>query len=205
MGLIELFRRDPEAVRLLAFLGNPGRKHEGSRHNVGWRVGERLLAANPGSSPRRRFNGRLALREIDGEAIGLLFPHTYMNASGKSVRAALNGLGLEADRLVVIHDDLDLAFANLRIRFGGSTGGHRGLTSIIAAVGTDRFLRLKLGIGRPPPGRDPADYVLGRFTNSQEPAVKRMIEAAQAALVSVGNMTAQELMNEFNRSWADPR
>ena len=204
MRLAEIFRRGPRPMRLLVFLGNPGRRHAGSRHNVGWRVGRRLLASHPGSGPQRRFHGRMAVREIGGEATAVLFPHTYMNASGKSVRAALSGLDLEADRMVVIHDDLDLAFASLRVRFGGSAGGHRGLRSIIAAVGSDRFLRLKLGIGRPPAGRDPADYVLDKFARSQEPAVERMVEAALEALAQAGELTPQEMMNRFNRSWADP-
>ena len=205
MGLADLFRRGPLAARLFVFLGNPGRKHARSRHNVGWRAGRALLSAHPGPEPDRRYHGRLALREIAGEPVALLFPQTFMNASGKSVRAALGGLRLEPDRLAVIYDDLDLAFASLRIRSGGSAGGHRGVRSIIAAIGTDRFLRLKLGIGRPPPGRDPAEYVLERFSKSQEPAVERMLEAAVSALADVGSLDSQQLMNRFNRSWADPR
>lgn len=203
MGIADLFRRGPDPERLLVFLGNPGRMHAGARHNIGWRVGRRLLSDNPGPNPSRRYRGRFSVREIGGEPFGLLFPHTYMNASGKSVRAALEGLGLETGRLAVVYDDMDLAFASLRVRFGGSAGGHRGLSSIIAAVGTDQFLRIKLGIGRPPPGRDPAEYVLESFTRAQKPAVERMVGSAVAALSQVGAMTPEQLMNQFNRNWAD--
>ena len=204
MGLADLFRREANPDRLLVFLGNPGAKHSGARHNIGWRVGEKILAEHPGPGTRRRYRGRLAVRDVAGAQTGILFPHTYMNSSGGSVRAALSGLGLEPDQMVVIHDDMDLAFASLRVRFGGSSGGHRGLTSIIGAVGTDRFMRLKLGIGRPPAGREPADYVLQEFARRELPAVERLVEAAAAALGSVGRMSREQLMNEYNRSWADP-
>lgn len=188
----------------MVFLGNPGREHAGGRHNVGWRVGRAMLAANPGPDPQRRYRGRLAVRDVGGEATGLLFPHTFMNTSGKSVRSALEGLGLAADRLVVVHDDMDLGFARLRVRFGGSAGGHRGIDSIIAAVGTGQFLRFKLGIGRPPPGLDPADFVLQGFSRSQKPAVERLVAAAVEGLSQVGAMTHEQLMNRFNRDWAEP-
>jgi PTH1 family peptidyl-tRNA hydrolase len=204
MGLGELLRRRPGPERLLVFLGNPGREHAGGRHNIGWRVGRGMLAANPGPGPQRRYRGRLAVREIGGEPTGLLFPHTFMNTSGKSVRAALVGLDLAADQLVVVHDDMDLGFARLRVRFGGSAGGHRGIDSIIAAVGTGQFLRFKLGIGRPPPGLDPAEYVLQGFSRSQKPAVERMVSAALEGLSQVGLLNHEQLMNRFNRDWADP-
>ena len=205
MGLGDLFRRQPDPERLLVFLGNPGRKHAGGRHNIGWRVGRRMLSDIPGAKPRRRYRGQYAVREIGGDVTGFLFPHTYMNASGNSVRSALEGLGLETDRLVVVHDDMDLGFASLRIRFGGSAGGHRGIRSIIGAVGTEKFLRFKLGLGRPPPGLDPAEYVLQGFTRSQKPAVDRMVAAAQEGLSQVGELTLEQLMNRFNRNWAGPK
>ena len=205
MGLGDLFRRRPEPERLLVFLGNPGREHAGGRHNIGWRVGRAMLAANPGPDLRRRYRGRFAVRDVGDDATGLLFPHTFMNTSGKSVRSALEGLGLEAERMVVVHDDMDLGFARLRVRFGGSAGGHRGIESIIAAAGTDRFLRFKLGIGRPPPGLDPAEYVLQGFGRSQKPAIERLVAAALEGLSQVGAMTHEELMNRFNRDWSGPR
>ena len=205
MGLVDLFRRGPEPERLLVFLGNPGREHAGARHNIGWRVGRKMLADHPGPSPRRRYRGRFAVREIGVDAVGLLFPQTFMNSSGSSVRAALEGLGLAPDRLVVVHDDMDLGFASLRVRFGGSAGGHRGISSIIAAVGTNQFLRFKLGLGRPPPGLDPAEYVLQGFTRSQKPAVERMVAAALEGLAQAGELTPEQLMNQFNRNWAGPR
>ena len=120
------------------------------------------------------------------------------------MRSALVGLDLAADRLVVVHDDMDLGFARLRVRFGGSAGGHRGIDSIIAAIGTDQFLRFKLGIGRPPPGLDPAEYVLQGFSRSQKPAVERLVAAAIKGLSQVGTMTHEQLMNRFNRDWAEP-
>ncbi len=187
--------------RLVVFLGNPGSGHARSRHNIAWRVGERLLSQHDGPSVVKRYAGKLALREIDGKKTALLFPQTYMNASGRSVRSALKGLRLQPDQLCVVHDDMDLGFATLRIRGGGKSGGHRGVESIIAAIGSPDFRRFKLGLGRPPGGQDPADYVLAPFSRAQANGIARLVDAAAAAIAAQGQLSFERLCNTYNRNW----
>lgn len=183
---------------LLAFLGNPGAEHAGTRHNVGFMVGERLLERAPGSQPVQKHRGRYWSGEIDGVHAALLFPLTFMNRSGRSVGKALNGLGLDPDRLIVVHDDIDLAFGRVRVRGGGASGGHLGVRSIVDAVGTSDFRRVKLGVGRPPGRIDPADFVLAEFEPHEAPEVRRMIERADRAVLDLVRDPLEVVMSRYN-------
>ena len=183
---------------LVALLGNPGDEHARARHNVGFRVGSRLLERARAADPAPKYHGRFWAGALDGESIALLFPDTFMNDSGRSVGRAVRDLGLGSDRLVVVHDDIDLAFGRIRVRGGGATGGHLGLRSIVDALGTGDFARIKLGVGRPLGGVDPADFVLAEFEPHEEPAVRRMIELAAGAVIDLARDPLDLVMSRYH-------
>lgn len=142
-------------VKLMVFLGNPTRHYEGTRHNVGWLYADYRF---PGLSWREKFHGKIA----SGDSVLLLKPLTYMNESGRSVRAAVDFYGLTADEVLVVHDDVELEFGTLRLQKGGGMGGHKGLRSITSHLKSDSFLRLRIGVGRPLFG-EVSSWVLKRF------------------------------------------
>ncbi len=188
---------------LVVLLGNPGDQYARSRHNLGFMVGAHLLERVRAGEPTPKYRGRYWAGAIDGQNLGLLFPDTFMNDSGRSVRKALGDLGLEPDRLLVVHDDIDLAFGRLRLRGGGTSGGNLGVRSVVDAVGTDEFRRIKLGVGRPPGGVDPADFVLSEFKPHEIPAVRRMVELAAGAVTDLGRDPLDLVMSRYNgEAWA---
>jgi PTH1 family peptidyl-tRNA hydrolase len=149
---------------LIAGLGNPGREYERTRHNIGWLVVDEL-ARRSATSFKAKFNGKLAETRLAGERVILLEPETYMNESGRSIGPALAFYKLEPTDLLVVHDDIDLEEGKLQARMGGGLAGHNGLKSISKTIGTNDFLRLRIGVGRPGPGdrRSVADFVLSGF------------------------------------------
>jgi PTH1 family peptidyl-tRNA hydrolase len=149
------------ATLVIAGLGNPGAQYAQTRHNLGYEVLD-LLAKRLGSSFRVRVRGHQATAQAGEHRVVLIKPTTFMNLSGQAVAPLLRRNGLPPSNLLVIHDDLDLPAGRVRVRRGGSAGGHRGVQSIIEALGTPEFSRLKIGIGRPPTGVDPVDFVLMR-------------------------------------------
>ena len=165
---------------LVVGLGNPGREHARHRHNVGWMVVEEL-ARRHGASWKAKFSGQVAELRIDGHRVALLKPETFMNESGRSVGAAARFYKLEPDAVLVVHDEIDLDPGRLQARRGGGLAGHNGLRSIAAHLGTQDFLRLRVGVGRPGRGdpRPPADYVLSPFT-AEEDAETLVARAADA-------------------------
>jgi peptidyl-tRNA hydrolase, PTH1 family len=178
---VRLFRRGEGASSLdllVAGLGNPGPRYARTRHNVGWLVVEEL-ARRHGGPFRGKFSGQLAEVRVGEERLGLLKPETYMNESGRSVGAAARFFKVEPERLLVAHDDVDLEPARLQARAGGGLAGHNGLRSIAGALGSQDFLRLRIGVGRPGRGdrRPVADYVLSGF----EPEVDVDALVAEAA------------------------
>lgn len=183
---------------LVALLGNPGDEYARSRHNLGFMVGARLLERTGTGKPDPKFRGRYWSGTIDGQSVGLLFPETFMNNSGRSVGKALHDLGLEPNHLVVVHDDIDLAFGRLRLRGGGTSGGNLGVRSVVDAVGTDEFRRIKLGVGRPPGGVDPAEFVLAEFEPHEIPAVRRMVGLAAKAVIDLGRDPLDLVMSRYN-------
>src|SRR5437868_9249902 len=149
---------------LVAGLGNPGREYAGNRHNVGWMVVDEL-ARRHGGSWRSKFNGQLAEVRIDGHKVALLKPETFMNESGRAVKAAADFFKLEPDAVLVVHDEGDFDLGRLQARLGGGLAGHNGLRSVARYLGTPNFLRLRVGVGRPERGdrRPLADFVLSDF------------------------------------------
>jgi len=183
------FRRG-EAVStldlLVAGLGNPGPKYSGNRHNIGFMVADEL-ARRHGGRFRDKFSGRLVELRLEGKRAALLKPETYMNESGRSVAAALRFFKLGPGKLLVVHDEVDLASGRLQLRLGGGLAGHNGLRSVSQALGSKEFLRLRVGVGRPGRGdrRSVADFVLSDF----EPEVdlgEIVARAADAVELFVG-------------------
>ena len=146
-------------------LGNPGREHEGQRHNVGFMVLDALRSAEGWPEYREKHSGLTTRGELAGQPVALLAPQTYMNLSGESVQPAAAFLKVAPADIVVVHDELDLPWGDLRIKVGGGHAGHNGLRSIMQRLGTPDFARVRIGIGRPPPGfaGTGADWVLSRF------------------------------------------
>lgn len=167
-------------MRLVVGLRNPGADYEGTRHNVGSEVVERVLeraGAPPGRAPSR-ISGAIALTGVGEERTLFLLPFTFMNDSGRVIRSALDYYKLQPTDLLVVHDDIDLPFGRLRLQVAGGSGGHNGVRSLERALGTKDFSRLKLGVGRPPGSQDPADFVLRPFSKTERPEVDLIIEDA---------------------------
>jgi PTH1 family peptidyl-tRNA hydrolase len=183
--------------KLVVGLGNPGSRYEGTRHNVGFEVVDRLAAGGSGARFSRKFDGLLAETEIDFHRVLLLKPETFMNLSGRSVGQAMQFYKLELADLLVICDDLSLPLAKLRIRSGGSDGGQKGLRDITAHLGTDNFARLRIGIGDR--GQiDASEFVLSRFRAAERPIIDdALITATQAVAVWV-TQGVSAAMNRFN-------
>ena len=163
---------------LIVGLGNPGREFRGTRHNVGFMLLDRLTVKFHARFTRLQSKALVASTNFQERRIILAKPQTFMNLSGESVRGFLDWHKYSVLDMLVVHDDIDLEFGQVRLREKGRSGGHNGVQSIIDQVGTDIFYRLKLGVGRPPVGRDPADYVLSRFSAEEEKKVPDMIASA---------------------------
>ena len=198
---MRLFRRGEQPAStldlLIAGLGNPGRRHERDRHNVGWMVVDEL-ARRHGGTWKSKFNGSIAETRVGEQRVALLKPETYMNESGKSIAAAARFFKVAPDALLVVHDDVDLEVGRLQARAGGGLAGHNGLRSISQALGTQDFLRLRIGVGRPERGdpRPVADYVLSPFASEDDPdgLATNAADAVEAVLAD-GLAVAQQRYN----------
>jgi len=168
---------------LIAGLGNPGRQYERTRHNLGWLVVDEV-ARRQGGSWRSKFSGMLSETRLGDLRLALLKPETYMNESGRSVGAAMRFFKVEAESLLVVHDDVDLETGRLQARRGGGLAGHNGLRSLAQQLGTQDFLRLRIGVGRPGRGdpRSVSDWVLSGFGPEDDVGtlVSRAADAAEA-------------------------
>jgi PTH1 family peptidyl-tRNA hydrolase len=208
------FRRSLKSVsqvrpsRLIVGLGNPGQGFSGNRHNVGFMSVNHLAKAHGMRFDRSKSESRVAEGEIGGISVMLARPQTFMNLSGKAVEGLMHKLKLTPDDIIVIHDDLDLPLGRIRIRKGGSSGGHNGIRSIIAEIGTEDFVRLRIGIGRPDRSdaavartHDVKDHVLGDFAGDErstiEATIPRVIEAVECLLT-------EGLVQAMNRFYAQP-
>ena len=192
-------RQSAGVIKLVVGLGNPGREYESTRHNVGFMVVNKLLAGFPAgrfeessSAESRLFTGRLR-----GKELTLQMPQTYMNLSGKAVALYARRNQIKLEEILVISDDLDLPLGRIRLRAGGSDGGHNGLKSIIAELGSASFKRLRIGIGHQESGTT-ADYVLGSFSTEETPVLNEVLERAAEAVNCVLSAGMSCAMNKYN-------
>jgi PTH1 family peptidyl-tRNA hydrolase len=195
-----LFRRGERASTLdllVAGLGNPGREYAGTRHNVGWLVVDEL-AGRAGGSWRSKFSGQLAEVRLDSSRLALLKPETYMNESGRSIAAAARFFKVSVEAVLVVHDDVDLEEGRLQARLGGGLAGHNGLRSIAHDLGSQDFLRLRIGVGRPGRGdrRSIADFVLAPF--DPETDVDALVARASDAVESLVGSGLEATQQRFN-------
>ena len=182
---------------LVVGLGNPGREHAADRHNVGWMVVDELARRTNGSF-RSKFSGQLAEVRLDGLRLALLKPETYMNLSGSSLGAAARYFKTPVESVAVVHDDVDLEPGRLQARLGGGLAGHNGLRSIAQRLGSQEFLRVRIGVGRPGRGdpRPVADYVLSGFA-AEDDAEAIVVRAADAVECVVAE-GLEETQRRFN-------
>ncbi len=189
---------------LIVGLGNPGRRYANNRHNVGFQCLDRLATAHQLTFDRRRDLARLALGQIEGRAVGLLKPQTFMNESGRAVARVTHFYRVPLQRLLVIFDDLDLPQGSVRLRPQGGSGGHKGMASIIAHLGEQEYPRVRVGIGRPPGRMDPAAYVLQDFGDEERPLMSEVYDWVVSAVACWLTEGIDIAMTRFNRgvgSW----
>lgn len=185
-------------MKMLVGLGNPGPQYELTRHNVGFLVIDALADKVGVSSFKQQAGALVASVNYQGEKLLLVKPQTYMNLSGQAVGELARYYKIPAQDVLVIYDDMDNPFGQLRLRARGSSGGHNGIKSIISHLGTEEFPRLKVGIGRPRPGQSAADYVLEPFSSEERAALGRIIPAAVDRVLAVVDKGIVAAMNEFN-------
>ena len=185
---------------LIAGLGNPTKKYEHTRHNIGFDVIDRLADQYNISMNTKKFKGICGTGVIEGRKVLLLKPQTFMNLSGISVREAADYYKLDfTQELIVIYDDIDLDPGNLRIRKKGSAGGHNGIKDIIAHLGTQEFLRIRVGAGAKAEGQDLVNHVLGHFSGEDRDLVAQAIENAAGAVRLMVQGDADAAMNQYNK------
>lgn len=192
-----LFGKKPAVEWIAVFLGNPGPKYENTRHNAGFMAGaaaEKLFGVRMN---RLRHRALTARADVGGHGLLLMEPQTYMNLSGEAVGEAARFYKVPAEHVIVVSDEMALPPGSLRIRQSGSAGGHNGLKSIIAHLGTDAFPRIRLGIGEPE--HEPVDWVLGRFQGADAEAVEKACESAAQAIKCYIIEGPERAMSKFNR------
>lgn len=185
-------------MKLVVGLGNPGRRYDGTRHNIGYAVLAELANKFGATPPRAKFQGAVVEAEIAGEKVLLLSPTTYMNLSGASVQEAKSFYKLENENLLVICDDMNLPVGKLRFRSRGSSGGQKGLEDIVRRLATEDFPRLRIGVGAAPEGWNWADYVLSKFNTEESPVVKSAIASSVEAVTNWIRNGIEFCMNQYN-------
>jgi PTH1 family peptidyl-tRNA hydrolase len=187
-------------VILVVGLGNPGPRYENTRHNLGFQVIDRLAERAQNPVFRDRFHGTFASATLAGESIGLLKPTTYMNVSGRAVQAAMQFYKLAQSSILLVHDELDLAFGDVRLKQGGGDAGNRGVRSVTECIGPDT-LRLRIGIGKPPPEfrGDTADFVLQGFSAAEQAELGKVLDRAADAVALLATRGISAAMNATNQ------
>ncbi|MBR5489662.1 MAG: aminoacyl-tRNA hydrolase [Oscillospiraceae bacterium] len=184
---------------IVVFLGNPGSKYAGTRHNVGFMTADKCEKATGAKINRSRFKALTDTIKVNGEGVLLMKPQTYMNLSGDALIEAARFYKVPAERVIVISDDVSLPVGKLRIRGKGSAGGHNGLKSIIARLGSDAFPRVKMGVGAPPhPDYDMADWVLGSFKNQDAVDIDAAAQRAWEATECIIKEGVEKAQSRFN-------
>ena len=181
---------------LIAGLGNPGTEYDNTRHNVGFKVIDNISKEYNIEVNRQKFKGICGEGFIANQKVMLLKPSTYMNLSGDSIREAADFYKLSSEEIIVIYDDISLDIGRLRLREKGSAGGHNGIKSIIANLGTDIFPRIKVGVGQP--DVDLVKYVLGKFSKDELELLNQSVDAATQATEEIIKSDITQAMNKFN-------
>ena len=185
---------------IIAGLGNPDRQYEGTRHNAGFDVIDRIAEKYNIAVDTKKHRACIGKGIIGGQKVLLAKPQTYMNLSGESIRSLVDYYKIdEENELLVVYDDISLDVGQLRIRARGSAGGHNGIKNIIAHLGTQVFPRIKVGVGDKPKGYDLADYVLGHFSKAERERMEEGYDNAVRAAEMIVSGQLNEAMNEFNR------
>ncbi len=187
-------------MKVVLGLGNPGKKHQRTRHNLGFLVVDRVASGNRIAIKKKRYDSLIGDWQTNEEKILLVKPQTYMNHSGEVVKHLFRSFPVAVQDLVVIHDDLDLPFGRIRIRPRGGAGGHRGVLSILESLGEEGFFRVRVGIGRPPPGVDPTDFVLDRFSPQEISQLDEVVSKAADAVECLLEEGSRRAMEKFNRA-----
>ena len=187
-------------MKLIVGLGNPGGEYRETRHNVGFQVVDALVEQFGQSVFEKRFKGQMVRLRIGGESAILLKPMTYMNLSGESAGPAAGYFKIPPEDVIVIHDELDIEPGRIKLKKGGGHGGHNGLRSLIKHLPDANFVRVRIGVGRPPPRWDAADYVLGKFTNDERSVIDEVIETAKDAVESILKEGLPAAMKVYNRN-----
>lgn len=185
-------------MKIIAGLGNPTKQYEGTRHNVGFSVIYRLADKYNIKMNIARHKALIGTGVIAGEKVMLVMPQTYMNLSGEAVGEIMRYYKAEPSDLIITYDDIDLDVGKLRIRAKGSAGGHNGMKSIIAHVGSEEFDRVRVGIGHKPPEFDLADYVLSRFGKDELPLIRDAVDNAADAVEVIIRSGIEAAMNKYN-------
>lgn len=185
---------------LLVGLGNPGKKYENTRHNVGFKAVDAFAQTHGFDAFREKFKGRYARGALHAEELVVLKPETFMNLSGESVAPAAAFFHVAPKCIVAVHDELDLPFGDIRVKVGGGHGGHNGLRSMMGQLGTPEFVRIRVGIGRPPPGfrGEVADYVLGAWDAMESAELPALLERATQMVARVVEKGPAVAMNELH-------
>lgn len=187
-------------MKMIVGLGNPGTKYTATKHNIGFITIDELAERQQAVFKNSQFEAAIAEFFIGTEKIMLVKPLTFMNESGRSIGPLMTYYGVDTSDLLVIYDDLDLAVGKIRLREKGSAGGHNGIKSLIAHLGTNVFPRIKVGIGRPQGKQTVIDYVLSTFPKSQQEEIVYAVKtAADAAIYACEGHTFSDTMNQFNK------
>lgn len=194
-----LFKKPGGVSWLIVFLGNPGLKYEGTRHNAGFMAADAMAREKNISINRARFKALTATVDIGGDSVMLMKPQTFMNLSGEAVIQAVRFYKIPPEHVIVVSDEISLPIGKLRIRVKGSAGGHNGLKNIIAHLGTDAFPRVKVGVGAPShPDYDMVDWVIGSFSAQEKKIVDEALDRALDAAECIISRGVTEAQNRFN-------
>lgn len=191
-------------LTVIVGLGNPGRMYRLTRHNAGFLAVMRLAEQNRIGLDSRKFKAVIGQGRLAGQKVLLALPETFMNLSGEAVAPLLGYFKVEPEDLIVVHDDVDLLWGRLKVKQGGGTGGHRGLSSLIGQIGSDRFNRIRIGVGRPEETDfETSDWVLSRFTQEEQENLPQVLDRAALAANSLLTEGLLATMNRFNAKPAD--
>lgn len=188
----------PNEIFLVVGLGNPGREYRDSRHNVGFMAVDRIAKDMDTTLGRMQSKALVGTKNLDGKKLVLAKPQTFMNLSGQAVSSLIHFYKIPLENLVILHDDIDLPFGWLRIRPGGGSAGQKGVHSIIQQLGTQKFARIRIGVGRPPGQKTAADYVLQDFKEDEKGILDAVLETAGKAVFTIIREGLTKAMNLYN-------